>query len=271
MKAALAALSLVVVAWQPAIAGELVFANGSRLTGELSNEVLMVSTGNGLIEVSPDEVVALSAEGVRLRDGRAIRGTLVGGQIKARTALGEIAVKIDELESYRATPESAAAARSAPTAAPAPAAVQATPAPAAPAPAAPATVSQAPGTSDAASRAGLPAMAAYQDPRGSLDRIASPSPGRAVQPVALTREAPLPTPGRRLQAVDESPLYRDALHGAAQVGRVNPGQQVTFVDSIDRRLRILNRLVFDGGHWVKVRAADGTEGWVPADIVREIR
>jgi SH3-like domain-containing protein len=29
--------------------------------------------------------------------------------------------------------------------------------------------------------------------------------------------------------------------------------------------------VFDGGHWVKVRAADGTEGWVPAVTVRAVR
>ena len=49
------------------------------------------------------------------------------------------------------------------------------------------------------------------------------------------------------------------------------GQQVRYVDSIDRRLRILNLLVFDGGHWVKIRLPDGTEGWVPADTVREVR
>jgi hypothetical protein len=49
------------------------------------------------------------------------------------------------------------------------------------------------------------------------------------------------------------------------------GQQVKYVDSIDRRLRILNLLVFDGGHWVKIRLRDGIEGWVPADNVREVR
>jgi hypothetical protein len=46
---------------------------------------------------------------------------------------------------------------------------------------------------------------------------------------------------------------------------------VNYVDSIDRRLMILNLLVFDGGHWVKIRASDGTVGWVPADAVREVR
>ena len=49
------------------------------------------------------------------------------------------------------------------------------------------------------------------------------------------------------------------------------GQQVRYVDSIDRRLRILNVLVFDGGYWIKVRVANGTEGWVPAGHVREVR
>jgi hypothetical protein len=34
---------------------------------------------------------------------------------------------------------------------------------------------------------------------------------------------------------------------------------------------VLNTLVFDGGHWVKIRAADGTMGWLPAEAVREVR
>jgi hypothetical protein len=55
------------------------------------------------------------------------------------------------------------------------------------------------------------------------------------------------------------------------VGRVGPGQQVTFVDSIDRRLRILNLLEFDGGYWMKVRLSSGTEGWIPAKNVREVQ
>ena len=111
MKTALA-VSLALLAWAPAWAGELLFANGSRMTGELSNEALMVSTGSGLVEIAPDEVVALSREEIRLRDGRVIRGTLVGGQLKARTSLGEIAVKVDELQSYRATGEAGTGGRS---------------------------------------------------------------------------------------------------------------------------------------------------------------
>ena len=66
-------------------------------------------------------------------------------------------------------------------------------------------------------------------------------------------------------------LYRDALHSSSQVGQVAAGQQVRYVDSIDRRLRILNLLVFDGGYWIKVRLPNGTEGWVPAETVREVR
>ena len=95
--------SLIVLACAPASAGELVFVNGNRLAGDLSNESLMVSTGAGLVEVAPDEVVALSRDEMRLRDGRVIQGTLVGGQVKARTSLGEIAIKVDELQSYRAS------------------------------------------------------------------------------------------------------------------------------------------------------------------------
>jgi hypothetical protein len=71
--------------------------------------------------------------------------------------------------------------------------------------------------------------------------------------------------------VGESELYRDALFSSSRVGRVVAGQQVKYVDSIDRRLRILNLLVFDGGYWVKIRLPDGIEGWVPAEIVREVQ
>ena len=80
MRAALA-VSLALLAWTPAGAGELIFANGNKLQGDLSNESLMVSTGSGLVEIVPDEVTLLTHDEVRLRDGRVIRGTLVGGQI----------------------------------------------------------------------------------------------------------------------------------------------------------------------------------------------
>ncbi len=250
----IAALTLLVSA--PAAAGELVFANGSRIDGELSNESLMVSTGSGLVELAPDEVASLSREEIQLRDGRVIRGTLVGGQLKARTALGEIAVKVDELQSYRAGPK-------APESASAPASA----APSQPAGPASATAGAAP-TSTGIS-GGLPTVAAYQDPAARQGNGSAAPPG-VMKPAALTRESPSAS-SRVLEVVGTSVLYRDAMASSSQVGRVSAGQQVRYVDAIDRRLRILNLLVFDGGHWVKVRAVDGTEGWVPAENVREVQ
>jgi hypothetical protein len=78
--------------------------------------------------------------------------------------------------------------------------------------------------------------------------------------------------GVQLEVIaDDAPLRRDAIAAADPVGRVSRGQRVTYVDTIDRRLRMFNVLLFDGGHWVRVRAADGSEGWLPAGTVRETR
>jgi hypothetical protein len=252
-------VSLTLLVWAPAGAGELLFANGNRLSGDLSSEALLVSTGSGLVEIAPDEVVSLTQGEIQLQDGRVIRGTLVGGQVKARTSLGEIAVKVDELHAYRASAQTGtlgqtSAARSAapPSAA----------AGIAPAPASPPAVSPARG--DPGISGGLPTMAAYQE--GSTARQGNVG----LQKAALTPDS-RPSTGRTFEVVGESMLYRDALFGSSRVGHVLAGQQVTYVDSIDRRLRILNLLVFDGGHWVKIRLADGTEGWVPANTVREVQ
>jgi hypothetical protein len=244
--------SLILLACAPASAGELVFANGNRLAGELSNESLMVSTGSGLVEVSPDDVVSLSRDEVRLRDGRVIQGTLVGGQVKARTSLGEIAIKVDELQSYRASEPAAPAAQatSAPKPAPTSAASQA-----------PSTPAPTPVRNDTGVSNGLPTVAAYQN---------SGAPA-GVQNASLTNNSSAAAAGRMFEVAVEGAMYRDALFSSSRVGRVVTGQQVRYVDSIDRRLRILNLLVFDGGHWVKIRLPDGTEGWVPADTVREVR
>jgi hypothetical protein len=248
--------ALALLASGPAAAGELVFANGSRIAGELSNESLMVSTGAGLVELAPDDIAALSPDEIQLRDGRVIRGTLVGGQLKAKTTLGEIAVKVDELQSYRAGPKAAEAA-------PAPAPATASQ------PAGPASPAAGPAPASTGISGGLPTVAAYQDPSGRQGSgTSAQQPG--VQSAVLTRESP-PAGSRVLEVIGTSALYRDALSSSSQVGRVSAGQQVRYVDSIDRRLRILNLLVFDGGHWVKVRAADGTEGWLPADNVREVQ
>jgi hypothetical protein len=259
------AAALALSAWTSSEAGELVFANGSRVAGELTSEGLMVSTGSGLVEIAPDEVVTLSGDEIRLRDGRVIRGTLVGGQVKVRTSLGEIAVKVDELATYQSGIQTSQPVSRAGQAVGSQPASAAAPSPGvAPAPAAPVGVGSA--RSDPAIVSGLPTMAAYQN-----DRQGNATTTDSVQTEVKTPD-PGPTPhGRTFEVVGDSALYRDALFSSSRIGRVGSGQQVRYVDSIDRRLRILNLLVFDGGHWVKIRLPDGTEGWVPADSVREVR
>jgi hypothetical protein len=268
MRSPLLTVSVALLAWTPAGAGELIFANGSRLAGELSNESLMVSTGSGLVEIAPDEVVALSREEVRLQDGRVIRGTLVGGQVKARTALGEIAVRVDELQAYRA---GAQRGESGAEPAQAVASQPATPttAPASLAPKSPVPVPASGGRGETAISGGLPTVAAYQD--APTARQGNRAPQVSVQPAVLTRDSASTLSNGMFEVLGESALYRDALFSSSRIGRVAAGQLVRFVDAIDRRLRILNLLVFDGGHWVKIRLADGVEGWVPAENVREVR
>jgi hypothetical protein len=113
---------------EPAAAGELLYANGNRLAGDLGPGGLLVSTGSDLVEVPSEQVSALTREEVRLKDGRVVRGTLVGGRLRVQTALGELTVELDELSEFRAeAPPAPAVAVGTP--APAPAAV---PPPAAP-------------------------------------------------------------------------------------------------------------------------------------------
>jgi hypothetical protein len=258
----------------PVTAGELVLANGSRIDGELANEVLIVSTGADLIEIAPGSVGVLTPVEVRLRDGRVLRGSLVGGRIKARTALGELAIRVEELQSFRADGFAGA-----PATIPPPAATPATPAPAGPS-APPGAASMEPARAEfAGSReAGLPSVTLYQPatsgPQARITPVAT-TPGAAA-PVApsgsVGTPVERPVPGARLEVVsDAGTLHRDAVAAATPVGRVARGEQVMYLDSIDRRLRIFNALIFDGGYWIKVRAADGREGWLPAAAVREVR
>jgi hypothetical protein len=72
-------------------------------------------------------------------------------------------------------------------------------------------------------------------------------------------------------AVSEGLMRRDAFGRAPIVGHVVLGEKLTILDFIDRRLRVLGRLVFDGGSWRKVRGQHGTVGWLPAAEVREVR
>jgi hypothetical protein len=79
-------------------------------------------------------------------------------------------------------------------------------------------------------------------------------------------------PGDVLEVIArEIPLRRDAISAGGSVGWVSQGERVVYLDAIDRRLRVLNVLLFDGGYWVRVRAASGAEGWLQADTVREAR
>jgi hypothetical protein len=246
----------------PVGAGELTLENGSRLDADLAGEVLVVSTGSALVEVSPETVGLVTPAEMRLKDGRVLRGALVGGQLRAHTALGELTVKVADLRAFRAD----GFAMAAPADAPAPAAGPVTPVPAAE------SASPAPAAADAtpapAPQAGLPSVAMFQP--------AAPAP--AASPVAVNASdggtrgvVPASVPGRglRLAVVTvESELYRDAV-AARPIGRVVRGERVLYLDSIDRRLRIFNALVFDGGYWIKVRAAGGVEGWLPASTLRE--
>jgi hypothetical protein len=234
---------LLVALGMPVTAGELVLTNGTRLTADLADVTVLVSTGTDVVEVTPETIGFVTPSEVRLTDGRVLHGTLVGGRLRTRTAMGELAVRIEDLQSFQAAQEAA----SAPAAAPAPA------------PAAPQPAAAPPGSATPASAA-RPASTAQ--PAVTPLRVSTTSGPTAV----LAR----PEPGPVLEIVIDQRLLRDALTNASEIGRVVRGQTVIKVDVIDRRLHIFNRLIFDGGHWVKVRVGDGTEGWVPATTVREV-
>jgi hypothetical protein len=238
----------------PVAAGELVFSNGSRLEADLAGGTVLVSTGTDVVEVSPETIGLVTPGEIRLKDGGVLRGTLVGGRLRTRTAMGELAIRVEELQSFRAQGFAAA------------------PAPAPPSP--PAVVS-APVPPDSAPAAAWPAPSA-PSPTSSNGAQAGPTPLSAAPLRVSTTSGPTailarPVAGPTLEVVADGSLQRDALTNASAIGRVIRGQTVTQVDAIDRRLHIFNRLIFDGGHWIKVRVGDGTEGWVPATIVREVQ
>jgi len=96
------ALPFVLALAGPATAGELLYANGSRLAGDLGPGVLLVSTGADLVEVPAEQISVLTREEVRFKDGRVVRGTLVGGRLRVRTTMGELTVEVSELREFRA-------------------------------------------------------------------------------------------------------------------------------------------------------------------------
>jgi hypothetical protein len=151
VRRAIATLGLLVGLPFGAVAGELVLTNGQRVTADLLNDALLVSTGTDLVEVDPAQIVRLTPREIRLRDGRVLTATVVGGRIRARTPFGELAVKTDDIESFQVTPPAVA-----PSAAPTPVPASAPPAPAA----APVTPAPAPAAPVAAPPAAAPPAAA---------------------------------------------------------------------------------------------------------------
>jgi hypothetical protein len=213
----------------PAGAGELVLEDGTRLQADLAADVLVVVTETGPVEVLAQEVLEVTRDQVRLRDGRVLRGALAG-PLAARSALGPLGVRPEDLFRFTA---------SVPGAPP-----------------------------------GEPRAAAGRLAGASPRSTALPPPGARVQSAGGGDDiVPDTDPESRgwVEVLTESALLRDAFTAAGRVGRVVRGQQVMLVDFIDRRLRILNTVVFDGGYWIKVRVPGGREGWIPAQTVREIR
>src|SRR5262249_22162516 len=113
--------------------------------------------------------------------------------------------------------------------------------------------------------------------RSSIARAATDRQCRQWQPVVGLADA---SSGERIgpsfgcceiEAVaSDSPLRRDATGWSSVVGHVTPGERLTMLDRIDRRLEIFGRVVYDGGHWLKVQGARGNVGWVPAGEMREV-
>jgi hypothetical protein len=198
------------------------------------------TTSAGPVEIRSQQIVWLTGSEARLRDGRLIRGVLETDEVRTETPLGLLAVKVDELRLFIAAKATLTGYQRA---------------------AADATRGADAGPGEDAGGAGAPPAAVAEDPGGAARPSVVPSSGGA----SMRRER------RFVVIVRESALYRDAVAIAGRVGRVVQGQLLTYIDSIDRRLRVLNTLVFDGGHWVKIRAADGTMGWLPAEAVREVR
>jgi hypothetical protein len=153
-------VTALVVAWSvPSGAGVVVLKNGKRLRADLVGH-LMVSTGSDLLEVGSAEVVEVTPDAVRLSDGRTIRGTLVGGQLRTRTEFGQLVVPLDELDVFRAAEPAA-------------------PPPAAPAPPAP----------PVAARPAPPVASAPAPPVA-----APPTPPVATPPAPPVASAPAPAP-----------------------------------------------------------------------------
>jgi len=219
VKTAVAATSLVLVLAAGASAGEIVLKNGSRLPGELASESIMVSTGAGALEIAGADVQVLTPTEVRLKDGRVIQGTVVGETVKARTPLGELAIRLDELTSFRADPDTSTTA-----AKPAPPTVAAPGAPAPVAKAAPPTGVPGPVASTtpapSAPQPGTAPPASSLAPVGGLPAASGPGPGGPSAPAGVGAAPPVPqtaSPTVGGDATAGAPPQENGLSGPSQV------------------------------------------------------
>ena len=89
------------LATSAAEAGVVTLRNGTTFQGTPVGESLLVSTGQALLEFPPEAVLSVKPEEIRLKDGRVITGTIVGGRLRFKTDLGEVAVALTDLAEYR--------------------------------------------------------------------------------------------------------------------------------------------------------------------------
>ncbi len=283
-------------------AGVVTLKNGTTFQGTPTGEVILVSTGRDLLELLPETIVSLRADEIRLADGRVITGTVVGGRLRFKTDLGEVAVALKDLGEYRQLSSGAPPAPRSPeprSAAP-PSAKPASPA-AVVTPVSPTTTSRSPESQPGAKltpRAGtatpLPPQAAGsgaallptppaaqpvppsvatsppQPPASPQPSVKPFSPPVAVSPAPET-SLPAPPGGPVFRVIaSETWLYHEATVQADRVGLVKKGELVTYVDMIDRRLSLMGYLL-DFGRWIKVKTAGGLTGWVEADALEAVR
>jgi len=235
-------------------AGVIALKNGTTFQGTPTGDLILVSTGRDLLEVLPETLLSLKAGEIHLKDGRVISGTVVGGRLRFKTDLGEVAVALSDLAEYREPgPVGARAAQPAPSKA---------------APAAP--------LAPLVAAAPSPAPTSSPTPRAVETPTASPAPARPTPPPVAAVPLPPPSPstapqGERLfRAVfPQTGLYAEATSQSMKLGVVRRGETVSYVDLIDRRISVLGRIL-DLGHWIKVRTASGKIGWVEADALHEV-
>lgn len=270
-------IAIVLLGLTPVSAGEILLTNGSQLEGELAMDVILVSTGSDLVEVMPDQVESLVPGEVHLKDGRTVHGTIIGGVLKVRTPLGEMGLKLEELRRYSAgagtgpAPTEAAATRI-----PGPPEATGTISPPAPTPLAQPVATSGATVPETSVSAPPPPAAPAAAPEAPTTAGPAPKETRAPGQLVLvprSNGAVSASSVHRLRVVAlTATLRRDAYGRAEVLGTVRRGEQVTYLDSIDRRLLLpWFNTVLDGGYWIKVKTPNGLEGWVQADALEGVR